>query len=394
MIQGTPADYQLLAQLTFEGVEISTFLEYAERITINPLSFSIFDRQYQNFYSPSHHHYPDYDTYTEQEQTESDAHVFQYMSIMQDEPVYTHTEHIAPYKQIRCWVKNKEHCIGILCISETKIAIESIDFSLVKFISKCLAHLYAHIYAANPQLSMDRILDGLISERINNALQLSTLASEYALHSDVQYTLLVYKPPEARIEFVNTCLRNQLSLMFGQCWSCWDKTHFIVLLDSTLLNRPRSSERIQQIAKQLDCPICISPSYADLLETRLIYERMISLPHFKHCENHAVFYLADYPECSLIYASHLRSDDIHTLLSPLYLKIVAHDQENNTQYLITLLTYLRCSCSVSKTARQLFIHANSVLYRINRLQELFDFDLSDENAVFGILFSARLQEYC
>ena len=58
-------------------------------------------------------------------------------------------------------------------------------------------------------------------------------------------------------------------------------------------------------------------------------------------------------------------------------KIEEYDHANGTFLLDTLVTYYMNGFSVGKTAEELFIHRNSLQYRLNKIQELVDFELDD-----------------
>ncbi len=55
----------------------------------------------------------------------------------------------------------------------------------------------------------------------------------------------------------------------------------------------------------------------------------------------------------------------------------AWDAEHQTEYERTLKTYLLCGQSILATAQQMFIHKNTVIYRINKLKEQFGVDFGD-----------------
>lgn len=53
------------------------------------------------------------------------------------------------------------------------------------------------------------------------------------------------------------------------------------------------------------------------------------------------------------------------------------EEENSSELLETLKVYLECNQNFSKAASMLFIHTNTVRYRINKIQEICNFDLDD-----------------
>ncbi len=78
--------------------------------------------------------------------------------------------------------------------------------------------------------------------------------------------------------------------------------------------------------------------------------------------------------------------------NPVVYDMQAYDKKNGTEYFRTLRTYLNNLKNSKKTAEQLSIHVNTVAYRLDRLQELFDIDLNDERMCVLLLLSCMMVE--
>jgi purine catabolism regulatory family protein/PucR-like helix-turn-helix protein len=76
------------------------------------------------------------------------------------------------------------------------------------------------------------------------------------------------------------------------------------------------------------------------------------------------------------------------LLDPL----IAYDTEHATELLRTLEVFLRCSGSWTKAADTMFVHVNSLRYRIRRIEELTGRDLSSLEDQAALLLALRLAE--
>ncbi len=61
-----------------------------------------------------------------------------------------------------------------------------------------------------------------------------------------------------------------------------------------------------------------------------------------------------------------------------------YDRANNTDMLSTLHMYFECGRSLTQTAEKLFIHRNTMLYRMERIQQILDVDLKRTNESFRI----------
>lgn len=72
-------------------------------------------------------------------------------------------------------------------------------------------------------------------------------------------------------------------------------------------------------------------------------------------------------------------DDIHSFLHPKAEMLAAYDKENHTDYLNTLLTYLHLGMNKTLTAKKLFIHRNTIIYRLENIKQLIGLDCEDES---------------
>ena len=64
------------------------------------------------------------------------------------------------------------------------------------------------------------------------------------------------------------------------------------------------------------------------------------------------------------------------ICSPEILKMYQYDQENNTEYYLTLKTYLENNMQPVVTASRLFVHRTTLMYRLNKINQLFHIDIS------------------
>ena len=70
-----------------------------------------------------------------------------------------------------------------------------------------------------------------------------------------------------------------------------------------------------------------------------------------------------------------------------------YDQENNTELYHTLDVFLSCGCNIKLATEKLFIHRNSLSYRIKRISELSQIDLDDCNTRFLLEMSYRIDHF-
>ena len=81
---------------------------------------------------------------------------------------------------------------------------------------------------------------------------------------------------------------------------------------------------------------------------------------------------------------------LKAICEPDIYRIAQYDKEHETAYLKTLRSYLEYGHNVTRAAVALYIHRNTMIYRIERMKELFGEDIFLEEKTGAFLFSINL----
>ncbi|MCC8051298.1 MAG: helix-turn-helix domain-containing protein [Clostridiales bacterium] len=74
------------------------------------------------------------------------------------------------------------------------------------------------------------------------------------------------------------------------------------------------------------------------------------------------------------------------------LRLKEQDEKNHTEYMQTLRVYLDQQLNATQTAKELFIHRSTFLYRLEKIKEILHSDLEDADEIFYLELSFRLLE--
>jgi sugar diacid utilization regulator len=74
-----------------------------------------------------------------------------------------------------------------------------------------------------------------------------------------------------------------------------------------------------------------------------------------------------------------RMDDLRDIYQDQVSRIANYDQRKGTDLLATLETYLECAGNLTRTSNRLFVHRNTLIQRLERLQSLCDIDLQERS---------------
>jgi sugar diacid utilization regulator len=86
-------------------------------------------------------------------------------------------------------------------------------------------------------------------------------------------------------------------------------------------------------------------------------------------------------------------NDISQFVHPIITKIQAYDARYSTDFLCDLVVYLKNNCSLPKSASDLHIHRNTMEYRINKLKDIINNNLDDNDVLFHLNLSLFILRY-
>ena len=87
------------------------------------------------------------------------------------------------------------------------------------------------------------------------------------------------------------------------------------------------------------------------------------------------------------------TDVILNYINETILEIYIYDRDNNTSLLETLFQYLLNNRSLNETSRILFVHKNTVTYRLERVKDLFNIDFNNVENNLSFMYSASIIKY-
>ncbi len=109
----------------------------------------------------------------------------------------------------------------------------------------------------------------------------------------------------------------------------------------------------------------------------------------KHFQSQWFFRFSD---VSLLYMEAKLTEELdgRFLCAPEILTLYQYDQVNGSNYLQTLKGYLDNQMNAVKTAKELYIHRATMVYRLERIRELTGIDFKDSNKLLQLIISTNL----
>jgi len=90
--------------------------------------------------------------------------------------------------------------------------------------------------------------------------------------------------------------------------------------------------------------------------------------------------------------SHIPADQTRFLISPDIFRLEEASRDYSFSPVDTLKAYLECNCNLARTAERLFLHKNTLLYRLNHIRSIIRCDLNDADDRLLLMLSFKLLE--
>ena len=90
--------------------------------------------------------------------------------------------------------------------------------------------------------------------------------------------------------------------------------------------------------------------------------------------------------------SHIPTEQAPYLISPDIQRLKDAGAHFAFSPLDTLKAYLECNCNLVRTAQRLYLHKNTLLYRLNHIRSILRCDLDDADQRLLLMLSFKLLE--
>lgn len=193
----------------------------------------------------------------------------------------------------------------------------------------------------------------------------------------------LHEVPQVQVELLRKCLG------FGQVFS-YDA--YVILFTSTEeLAYDEIEREIGNVCTTLGWKAGVSDEFSEFASTSTYYgQAQIALRKGQAADPDKSYYC--YRDYSIAYIGHKVS---LVMDEPLYLhpdvrRLIKHDEEKSSHLAETLCVHLMNERNITKTAADLGLHRNSVIYRMSTIEEIIESDLDDDDNRFDLMLSLHI----
>ncbi len=289
--------------------------------------------------------------------------------------------------------------IGTAHVLEYETAFDDSDLELFQLFCDIVSLELQRdpFYTKSRGIYYEYFIGNILNGKIIDPMVIQERIKMLGLKLDPHLFILTFQPrPDSVLRFPIEVLRNHLEdILWGA--KC------LVYNDSVvaLLSRKNEHEfslhenhKLISFLSENNMLLGISRSFSDVSEIRKFFlqsTKAIELG-LRLSPRDTFFWYEDYNFYQLFEAAS-KAEEIDDFCKPVLWKIREYDQIHNTSHLDELEAYISADNDRLKSAQILHVHRNTMDYRINKINELFEIDVDDPEMKFSLNLSFRILRF-
>ncbi|MFE8697579.1 PucR family transcriptional regulator [Cytobacillus sp. FJAT-53684] len=185
-----------------------------------------------------------------------------------------------------------------------------------------------------------------------------------------------------------TCFyrNNRIIILVGQSnerppISVINVKQFAMNLHETFTNKIKETIFLIGIGQQYRTINSLHKSFSEANEVIRLMQQVNEKKEISHFEDYSVYHLLD---------SNIKISALEDFFTKCIGKIFEHDKMHGTSYIATLENYFINNLNVSETAKAMFLHRNTLIYRIDKIKEILNTDLKHSEELLRIQIALKI----
>ncbi len=295
-------------------------------------------------------------------------------------------------------VKIHDIAVATIAVAGFSRAFTAADYELLNRLSKIIAIELEknEFYREDKSVMYEYLLGDLLSGKLVNPATIEARCQVVRWKPHAWFGVIVIANPLEQLSGADVSrLETGLRRTLPQCrWTIYRK-ELVVFVTRTehLLFNDDQLERFKDFLQQSGLEAGVSSAFASLADSKRHYEqasRALDMGS-RLGRRDVVFFFSEMLPYYIARQS-LRRNSIQDFQTDSIKILLDYDKENDSSLLQTLECYFRHAGSPLDAARELNIHRNTLLYRVNKARDLAGIDLSDGNARLAIQLYMKMSE--
>ncbi len=316
--------------------------------------------------------------------------------LVSDEPILLDTGVAEKIRRILGKIQVGDKCMGYLAILEYRQPFQNQDLRIAKLICEVISSIMKEEkwQKSATGLMWENLIQDLLEEKVTEEEDLNDRLQSCEWKPNKNMCMVSIDMSRFNDPSFIDYFRQQIHKLTPLCRSIYYHDAVSVLLEfQGESGRKKLLSSMISFLKEIGLHAGCSESFTNLSEIGRYYRqsRKALLLGEKLDPKKRMSEYQDYILSDFLYDSStlLKLDDF---CHPGVLKLDHIDQSSGTEYFRTLFEYLKNNKNVIATAEALYIHRNTVNYRLDKIKELLESDLKEAEESMHILLTYKMIE--
>ena len=307
---------------------------------------------------------------------------------------YLLTEDYLPYSTLFLHV-SRGNAIFTLAVPQLRTPLETLSHSALRYFAECVytALCQSDFHYGHSQHFEEFLKKLLSGEQIEQAVVDQQLLTLHWFNSD-HYLCLVFEIngwDRANSVYHSTCMRLESTFAQSFAFLFEDKIVAVLNLDQARTTRDKAIQDLILFLREHLLHVGISYTFFEFSTLSSYYKQACAALEMGGLYAPDIWHYR-FEDYVLPYFMHYGTTQINGrhLCHPDLVQLWIYDDTNGTELLSTLREYLTSGLNATATARQLFIHRNTLYQRLEKIQQIITSDLGNPDTRLFMLLSYRL----
>lgn len=304
----------------------------------------------------------------------------------------------SPTKKVVYKISVNGKTIGNILLLECQKQIDNDDYSYLMLISKIIAKKLEEkqFYKTTRNVVAEEILYDLLENNIDKEMMKERLKNDSLNFSNYMSALVV---DMSNYELKHSVYVRYLNLNLLRFFPISNSIYYngnIVIINSNehFIEKKNEIEKVKNFLSRNNLKIGISSEFSSIEDCSIYYEQAVkSLEIGKILEpEKCIYQFQDIEPYNFIYMSKnkILKEDFYN--DSLYI-LKKYDDKNGSELYITLYNYLKNNHNMTKTAEDMFIHRNTLRYRLEKISDIIGIDLDKDDNSFKLYYAFKSTDF-
>jgi PucR family transcriptional regulator, purine catabolism regulatory protein len=135
------------------------------------------------------------------------------------------------------------------------------------------------------------------------------------------------------------------------------------------------------IGSQYDTIHLLHKSFSEANESIRLMQKFEDRGGISHFEDHSVYHFLD---------TNIKDLELEAFFMKSLGTIYEHDRLHGTSYILTLENFFSNNLNISETAKAMFLHRNTLIYRIDKIKEILNSDLKNSEELLQLQLALKI----